>query len=423
MIDSYPGAPHDGLYPLQQFARRVSVDGPEALLRHGQIDALEPPQALPPPEAPILSKSGFQSLDASDPQAGIVVRSGGSSGKVAYSSFRWSDYHVQMAATADGLVAAGLDPAHDCVMNLFPAGNLYGGFISFWSILEHLRAKQLPMAMTPDHETAAEQIIRHQADTLIGMPPHLLALFKAQGERLRAWGGVKKIFYGGEPLSAAQQRFLTEDCGVALVRSAAYGSNDAGPMGYQCPHCTGTVHHLFTRLQTLEIVEPDSDAPVQGTAAGRLLLTPRARSFPRIERYEIGDMGRWVPGPCPCARQEPRFELLGRMGDVFKAGPLMNHADFAKTLGERFNYAGAVQLQLHADGTDTLIDIWVDERWDPRHSQAAVDAMYATHQPLQAAQAYGLSLTLRISPHAQGEFTTNAVSGKIIHIVDHRVGA
>ena len=52
-----------------------------------------------------------------------------------------------------------------------------------------------------------EQIIGHQANTLVGVPPHLLALFTAQGERLRAWGGVKKIFYGGEPLSAAQERF------------------------------------------------------------------------------------------------------------------------------------------------------------------------------------------------------------------------
>ena len=68
-------------------------------------------------------------------------------------------------------------------------------------------------------------------------------------------------------------------------------------MGYQCLHSGGTVHHLHTRLQTLEIVELERDAPVQGDTVGRLLFTPLARSAPRIERYEIGDMGRWVPGP------------------------------------------------------------------------------------------------------------------------------
>lgn len=422
MVDSYLGAPHDGMYALQQLARRISVDGPDALRHFGQIDMLQAPEALPPPHAPILDKTGFQALDTTDPQAGLVVRSGGSSGKVAYSSFRWADYDVQMAATADGLVAAGLDPERDCVMNLFAAGNMYGGFISFWSILESLRAKQLPMGMSADYEYVAREIIQHQATTLIGMPAHILALFQAQGERLRAWGGIRKIFYGGEPLSSAQLRLLTEDYGVALVRSAAYGSNDAGPMGYQCPHCSGTIHHLFTRLQHLEIIELDRDAPVQGNAPGRLLLTPQARSFPRIERYEIGDMGRWVPEPCPCGRREPRFELLGRLGDVFKAGgPLMNYTEFTTTLSTQFGYAGAVQLHLHADGPGTRIEVWVDEGWQASSSAAAVQAMFASHQPLQATQAYGLPVSVQICSHPRSAFSTNAVSGKVLHICDHRV--
>lgn len=423
MIDSYLGAPHDGLYALQQFARRISVDGPAALQHYGQIDALEPPQHLPAPQAPILSKSDFQALDMRDPQAGLVVRSGGSSGKVAYSSFRWSDYHVQMAATGDGLVAAGLDPEHDCVMNLFPAGNLYGGFISFWSILESLGAKQLPMAMSADYATVAEQIISHGANTLLGVPPHLLALFQSQGQRLRAWGGVQKIFYGGEPMSAAQQRFLTEECGVQLVRSAAYGSNDAGPMGYQCPHCTGTVHHLFTRLQQLEIVELERDAPVQGDAVGRLLFTPQARSVPRIERYEIGDLGRWITEHCPCGRQEPRFELLGRMGDVFKAGPLMNYADFVRVLSEHLHYSGPVQLHLRSDGPGTLIDIWLDTQWPAERSPAAIEALFTHVSVLQQSRALQLPTALRISVQPNEAFAANAVSGKIAHIIDHRMAA
>ena len=423
MVDSYLGAPHDGVYALQQLARRVSVDGPPVLQHFGQLDALEPPQMLPAPRVPILDKSGFQSLETRDPHAGLVVRSGGSSGKVAYSSFRWADYHTQMAATADGMVAAGLDPATDRVMNLFAAGHLYGGFISFWTILEHLRVLQLPMALLPDYELIAEQIIEHQANTLVGVPPHLLALFTAQGERLRAWGGVKKIFYGGEPLSAAQERFLTEECGVALVRSAAYGSNDAGPMGYQCLHSGGTVHHLHTRLQTLEIVELERDAPVQGDAVGRLLFTPLARSAPRIERYEIGDMGRWVPGPCACGRQEPRFELLGRLGDVFKAGPLMNYRHFTDTLGQRFGYAGPVQLHLQSDGPRTLLDIWVSDLWDDRRSDAVVAELFATYEPLQCVAEAALPFVLRICRVPDADFVRNAASGKLIHVCDHRAGA
>lgn len=421
MLDSYLGAPHDGLYALQQFCRRVSVDGPDFLREYGQLDALEPVQPLPIPAAPILDKDGFLALDTHDPSAGLVVRSGGSSGKTAYSSFRWSDYRLQMATTADGLVAAGIEPERDRVMNLFAAGNLYGGFLSFWSILEHLGVRQLPMGRSTDYGFVAEQIMLHGVNCLVGMPSHLLALFKAEGERLRAFGGIDKIFYGGEAFSAAQLRFLTQDCGIELIRSAAYGSNDAGPMGYQCPHCTGTVHHLFTRLQRLEIVELGRDVPVESDAPGRLLLTPLARAYPRIERYEIGDMGRWVLEPCPCGRQEPRFELLGRLGDAFRIGTLMNHWDFAHGLQHGFGYPGAVQLHIEAlDETSSRMDIWVEPQWDEANSQAAIERLRRDYPPLQSIADMGLALDLRISVHAVTDFVHNPVSGKLIHVVDRR---
>ncbi len=427
MVDSYVGAPHDGVYALQQLARRVSVDGGEALLPIGCIDALEkqPEEAIP--QAPILDKSGFQALGNSqsgpDPQAGLVVRSGGSSGQIAYSSFRWADYHTQMAATADGMVAAGLTPATDRVMNLFAAGHLYGSFVSFWTILEHLRVLQLPMCMVPEYDLIADQILEHKINTLVGATPHLLALFTAQGERLAAWGGVKKVFYGGEPLSAAQYRFLTQDCGVTLVRSAAYGSNDAGPMGYQCLHSTGAVHHVHQSLQQLEIVELDSDTPVQGQTIGRLLLTPKARSAPLIERYEIGDMGRWVPGLCGCGRQEPRFELLGRLGDVFKAGPLMNYGHFSQWLSNTYDYAGPVQLHLDTEGAQTVLSIWVSAIWQPEHSDAALAGLYQSYEPLQFVVANALPLQVRMEVRPDAQFVRNSVSGKLRHVCDHRVSS
>lgn len=425
MIDSYLGAPHDGVYALQQLTRRVSVDGGAALQHVGRIDMLLPPALEPIPSVPILDKSGFQALEESAPgnaRTGLIVRSGGSSGQVAYSRFRWADYHAQMAATGDGLVAAGLEPTRDRVMNLFAAGNLYGGFISFWTILEQLGVLQLPMGLEPDYALVADEIIAHRANTLIGVPPHLLGLFAEQGQRLRDWGGVQKIFYGGEALSEAQQRFLTDDCGVALVRSAAYGSNDAGPMGYQCRHSHGTVHHLHTRLQTLEIVEPERDMPVQGNAVGRLLLTPLARSAPRIERYEIGDLGRWVPGPCACGSQEPRFELMGRLGDVFKVGPLMNFRYFADSLSQRFDHAGAVQIHLSSQGPHNVIEVWVGPQWRPERSAEAVQHWLTDYEPLRINVAAKLPLKLRICPKADADFVRNAVSGKIIHVCDHRVG-
>lgn len=421
MVDSYLGAPHDGVYALQQLSRRVSVDTGSVLAQVGNMDELAPPMPEVPPSAPILDKTGFQNLGQADAAAGLIVRSGGSSGQIAYSSFRWADYHTQMAATADGMVAAGLEPATDRVMNLFAAGYMYGSFISFWTILEHLKVLQLPMTMVSEYDQIADQILTHKANTLVGAVPHMLALFTTQGKRLK--GQVRKVFYGGEPMSKAQMQFLKQDCGVDLVRSAAYGSNDAGPMGYQCEHSTGTVHHLHSRLHLLEIVELDSDKPVQGEAVGRLLLTPKARSAPRIERYEIGDTGRWIHGPCACGRQEPRFELLGRLGDSFKAGPPMSYSFFANWLSEQCGYAGPVQLHLKSQQLDTILDIWVNAFWDESQSTSTITDMVQNYGPLHWCQANGVPLQIRIQIHPDNAFVRNPVSGKLRNVCDHRTPA
>lgn len=422
MIDSYLGAPHDGVYALQHLSRRVSVDGPPALAWVGSLDALEAPATLRVPAVGIMDKAAFQVLSQDDdPLTGLVVRSGGSSGQVAYSTFRWADYHEQMAVTAHGLVAAGLAPATDRVMNLFAAGYLYGSFISFWTILEHLRVRQYPMTMVPEYDQIAEQIEAHQTNVLIGMTPHLLGLFSAQGPRLKAAGCIQKVFYGGEALSPAQLRFLREDCGVPVVRSVAYGSNDAGPMGYQCEHSQGGVHHLFTRLQTLEIVQLDADAPVQGHEIGRLLLTSRARSAPLIERYEIGDTGRWVPGPCPCGRKEPRFELAGRLGDVFKAGgPLLNYGRFVDFLSQHLNYAGPVQLHIDSEPAATVLRIWVDDSLRASPTEVA-EQLVQSYPDLAITRTLNLPLIVRVEVQPGDAFVRVKASGKLRHVCDHRL--
>ena len=425
MTDSYGGAPHDGVYALQQLTRRVSVDGPATLAQVGSFAELESlPAPVLPAGMPILSKAGFQALGVQpDSQPGLVVRSGGSSGQTVYSRFRWPDYHRQMQVTAHGLVAAGLEPATDRVMNLFAAGYMYGSFISFWTILEQLGATQLPMAMVPEYELIAEQIIAHKVNAVIGMTPHLLGLMQSQGERLREAGCLRKLFFGGESLSAAQREFLQRDCGIELVRSVAYGSNDAGPMGYQCGHCEGSVHHLFSSLQQLEIVHADEDRPVAGTEVGRLLLSSRARAWPSVQRYEIGDLGRWVPGPCGCGRADPRFELAGRTGDVFKAGtPQLNHAEFVRLVSQGFGYAGPLQIHLSPDGSNTRMSVWLDESLQCEPPQV-VDYLVANYGELQAIDAYGLAATLHVERRPIADFERVKASGKYRHVCDHRVAA
>ncbi|MFF7404727.1 acyl-CoA reductase [Streptomyces murinus] len=423
MLEGYEGEPHDGVYALQRYSRRVSVRAADA--EFGPVaclDDLVSAPALPPvPDAPLLGKEGVQraltELDAR--HAHLYFRSGGSTGAPALSVFTVDDYDNQMRAAADGLLAAGFDPARDRAANLFYCGGMYGSFISFFSILERLNATQLPMAAGPDHATVAEALVTHRADTVFGMPSYLWQLFHAEADRLRAYGGIRTVFYGGEHFTGEQRRVLMEEFGVEVIRSAAYGSTDLGPLGYQCASSDGSVHHVLTDLHTLEILDPEADRPVVPGEPGRLVFTTRARAGQRLERYEIGDLGRAVEGPCACGSHVPRLELLGRYGDVVRVGTyFLNYRRLVAAAQERLAYHGEVQLVVRSGAGREELTIRLDEQYadDPGAAHRALATEVAE---LASAEAEGL-LALTVETVPREAFERTATSGKLRTVIDLR---
>ncbi|MFI1605497.1 acyl-CoA reductase [Streptomyces griseofuscus] len=423
MLDGYEGEPHDGVYALQRYSRRVSVRAADA--EFGPVacldDLVSAPVLPPVPDAPLLGKAGVQralaELDAR--HAHLYFRSGGSTGAPALSVFTVDDYDNQMRAAADGLLAAGFDPARDRAANLFYCGGMYGSFISFFSILERLNATQLPMAAGPDHATVAEALVAHRADTVFGMPSYLWQLFHAEADRLRAYGGIRTVFYGGEHFTGEQRRVLMEEFGVEVIRSAAYGSTDLGPLGYQCASSDGSVHHVLTDLHTLEILDPEADRPVLPGEPGRLVFTTRARAGQRLERYEIGDLGRAVEGPCACGSHVPRLELLGRYGDVVRVGTyFLNYRRVVAAAQERLAYHGEVQLVVRSGVGREELTIRLDEQYadDPG---AAHRALAAEVPELGSAEAEGL-LALTVETVPREAFERTATSGKLRTVIDLR---
>ncbi|MEU5441823.1 acyl-CoA reductase [Streptomyces griseofuscus] len=423
MLDGYEGEPHDGVYALQRYSRRVSVRAADA--EFGPVacldDLVSAPVLPPVPDAPLLGKAGVQralaELDAR--HAHLYFRSGGSTGAPALSVFTVDDYDNQMRAAADGLLAAGFDPARDRAANLFYCGGMYGSFISFFSILERLNATQLPMAAGPDHATVAEALVAHRADTVFGMPSYLWQLFHAEADRLRAYGGIRTVFYGGEHFTGEQRRVLMEEFGVEVIRSAAYGSTDLGPLGYQCASSDGSVHHVLTDLHTLEILDPEADRPVLPGEPGRLVFTTRARAGQRLERYEIGDLGRAVEGPCACGSHVPRLELLGRYGDVVRVGTyFLNYRRVVAAAQERLAYHGEVQLVVRSGAGREELTIRLDEQYadDPG---AAHRALAAEVPELGSAEAEGL-LALTVETVPREAFERTATSGKLRTVIDLR---
>jgi phenylacetate-coenzyme A ligase PaaK-like adenylate-forming protein len=421
MLNSYSGEPHDGVYALQRYSKRISAQLGSELAGICSFAELHAPGAVPP-NGPILTKEGFQSLTVDREHSHLFFKSGGSSGAPKLSVFSHDDYHLQMSAAADGLFAAGLDPARDRCMNLFFGGGLYGGFISFFTILEDLKAVQYPMGAHPDLAMVAQTIVGQRTNVLLGMPSYLIQLFGQNAELFRKNQVVDKLFYGGEHFNETQKRYFEQEFGIKLIRSATYGSVDAGPIGFQCGFCPGGVHHLHSRLHILEILDLENDAPVPAGDVGRVVLTSLARAGQRLERYEIGDLARLVPGVCACGRQTPRFELMGRHGDVFRIGSMFfNHAKFVRILEDNLQYAGELQILLRSgnktDKEQLHVLVSSEQLQDSDRIRSVILADYTDLR--ECVEEDGL-LELIVQPMAADRFQRTPGSGKLRHIIDER---
>ena len=421
MTGSYSGEAHDGVYALSRYCRRISLQlGPEAvgIASFADLRVASAPRWEHTPK--IMTKSDFQELSETTEHAHLYFKSGGSSGDPKLSVFTYDDYHAQMGIGAEGLYAAGLDPLTDRGMNLFFSGQLYGGFLSIFSVLEQLGAVQFPMAAQMDFPMVAEAIVRNKVTVLLGMPSYIIQLFEKCSDQLSRYRGVTKVFYGGEHFNDAQRRYLRENFGVKIIKSVGYGSVDTGPLAYQCTHCEGGVHHLHQRLQYLEIIKIDEDAPVAGEEIGRLIFTSRQRKGQKLERYELGDVGHWVKDPCPCGRASPRFKLLGRAGDVMRVGSaFINYQKIVTILSEQLNYSGPVQLDLGHEGL-------VEQMTVRLSSEAGLDTAKArqtlldNYDDLSEVVVDEKLLKLELTTAPGESFERVKSSGKLVRIRDRR---
>jgi phenylacetate-coenzyme A ligase PaaK-like adenylate-forming protein len=255
----------------------------------------------------------------------------------------------------------------------------------------------------------------------------LIQLFGQNADFFRENKVVDKIFYGGEHFNELQKRYIESEFGVKVIRSATYGSVDAGPIGFQCGFCTGGVHHLHSRLHILEILDLEKDAPAAVGAPGRVVLTSLARAGQHLDRYEIGDLARLVPGHCQCGRQTPRFELLGRHGDVFRlASMFFNYGKLSHILTDHCQYAGEMQLILRSGAKTEKDELWVlvsaENMPDPTNSNpdAVREAILENYSDLRDCVLEDALLDLRVSFIAPEQFQRTVGSGKLRRIVDER---
>ena len=148
---------------------------------------------------------------------------------------------------------------------------------------------------------------------------------------------------------------------------------------------------------------------VVGAEVGRLLFTSKAREGQQVQRYEVGDTGRWLAGDCPCGLSSPRFELLQRHGRLLRIG-----SDFI-CLNELARHVQA-PFQLHLDhAPDGLERLLIHSPGEPADILCRLEG-YATLATLVRT---GL-LTVQAQTCEPQHFDRNKHSGKIPPVIDSR---
>lgn len=434
MQDSYMGEPHDGHFALNRYVRRVSLESKlESLslfstlndLHQNKIHFAQMPAAL-------MDKVDFQNIpDLTSSQ--LYFKSGGSSGASKISQFTYVDYHTQMRAAANGLMAAGLDPRKDRTMNVFFGGGLYGGFLSFFSILEELKAVQFPMSAYMDYEFVGQIIKQFKVNTLMGMPSYLMQLLEHNRHWISRERSIEKIFYGGEAFTMEQIERLKKDFGVSVIKSASYGSVDMGPLGYQCPYSDNKTYHLHHNLHYLEIIKLDSLQSTDDTEIGRLVFSTHSREDQNLLRYDVGDLGRWVTGDCPCGRKSPRFELHGRYGDIFRAaGSFLNYTHIGSLLAEKLGLMNEFQIVLQKYENKELMTILISSQTEEatflrslkvqglESMSEVTKAFLGTYYDLDELVNYENVLDVRLELVPPEKLKRSSASGKLLHVIDNR---
>jgi phenylacetate-CoA ligase len=240
-----------------------------------------------------------------DHSPGLVLRSSGTASrpKILYHSWDFTDRVQHLGARG---VRAALATAPNRIANCLFPGDLNGAFLFVQDIARSLPALSFAMGEYTAPADAAAIIDAHGIDTLVASPAYGAELLS--GHRLP----LRNFLFIGESLGAERERVLRSAAPDLVVRSLAYSTSETGPVGYQCRHQSGAVHHLHEDANVLEIVD-ETGRPVRAGAPGELVVTPLTTSGMALFRYRLGDRGQLMTGRCACGSAARSVLLLGRM--------------------------------------------------------------------------------------------------------------
>ncbi|MCP4155779.1 MAG: hypothetical protein GY757_49090 [bacterium] len=359
IMEGMNGAPHDGRYGLTELVQFIPDEsaGAEAQPTQTQIvdfvnEAIEkipyynkirkgkPVKTLE--EMPFINgdiisaatPAGTGEFYRDDMICGYVFSSGGTTGNPKFTRYTYDEFDTICRLLAKGFTARGLQPG-DMVANLFMAGNMWSSFMAVEKALETMEVIQLPVGGLAEPDMLLYYLQKFKPKAVCGIPTQLTTYAQMSAKKKLALE-IPIVFYAGEHFNDSAKKILQENWKVEQFCSAGYASVDAGPIGYQCPHCKEKEHHLFSQYVHMEIIE------------GEAVVTSLLKKYMPFIRLKTGDSVELSKeGGCRCGSREPKFKLLGRCDSQINIwGCRVYSTDIEKAFSQNNIDASIMQIRL-----------------------------------------------------------------------------
>ena len=270
--------------------------------------------------------------------------------------FEPGEWDYEDTRWAQALYACGMRKG-DVILNTF---NYHLTPLAFMldDSLRMLGATVIPIG--PGNLSMQIQLLRQLHVTgFLGIPSFLMSLAEAaEGMHLdlKRDLSLKAAFVGAEMFPESLRQKLEGKLEI-FVRQA-YGTVDAGCLGYECPQKYGM--HVPEDVM-VEIVDTDTGRQLEIGATGEIVATTFSKFFPMI-RFATGDLSYLIESPCPCGRTSMRLgKIMGRTDQVTKVWGIFIHPWQVDEVMTKFpavaNYQVVVTRREHRDEMTIYVEL------------------------------------------------------------------
>ena len=182
--------------------------------------------------------------------------------------------------------------------------------------LDRLGAAGVVHGPVTDENAAIDDILRHRPDCLVGIPAQMLALARHERNRLIPRGCIRNVLLSTDYVPQSLVRELNRAWNCRVFNH--YGMTEMGlGGGVECRALAGS--HLREADLYFEIVDPETGEVRPDGEWGEVVFTTLTRKGMPLLRYRTGDLGRFLPEPCPCGTTLKRLDkVMGRLESLVR---------------------------------------------------------------------------------------------------------